>query len=73
MQCLSTKLLAVKRGSRASPDLKGCLGILDHDVRMAKAVARMLTTESPVCEVVRFILVTACPLALILAGRALPL
>jgi hypothetical protein len=39
---------------------------------MARAVARVLTTESPVWEVVRFALATACPLALIFAGRALP-
>ncbi len=39
---------------------------------MAQAVARMLTIESPVCELVRFALATGCPLALILAGRALP-
>lgn len=39
---------------------------------MAKAVARILTTESPVCEVLRFAIATACPLALIFAGRALP-
>ncbi|MGX7951310.1 hypothetical protein ACWPM1_01980 [Tsuneonella sp. HG249] len=39
---------------------------------MARAVARVLTIESPLCEVVRFALVTGCPLALIFAGRALP-
>jgi hypothetical protein len=39
---------------------------------MARAVARVLTIESPVWEVVRFVLATACPLALIFAGRALP-
>jgi hypothetical protein len=39
---------------------------------MAKAVAHVLTSESPIGEIVRFMLVTACPLALILAGRALP-
>jgi hypothetical protein len=39
---------------------------------MASAVARVLTIESPVWEVVRFTLATACPLALIFAGRALP-
>lgn len=39
---------------------------------MAKAVARILTHESPVGEVVRFALVTSCPLALIFAGRGLP-
>jgi len=31
-----------------------------------------LTTESPTCEVIRFVLATVCPLALIFAGRALP-
>ena len=39
---------------------------------MAKAVARILTTESPVSEVLRFALATGFPLALIFAGRALP-
>ena len=39
---------------------------------MAKAVARILIAESPVCEVLRFVLATGCPLALIFAGRALP-
>ncbi|WP_282595916.1 MULTISPECIES: hypothetical protein [Bacteria] len=39
---------------------------------MAKAVARILTTESPLSEIARFALVTSCPLAMILAGRALP-
>lgn len=39
---------------------------------MARAVAFIATSESPVCEVVRFAIATACPLALIFAGRALP-
>jgi len=39
---------------------------------MARAVARVLTTESPVGEIIRFLLATACPLALIFAGRILP-
>ncbi len=39
---------------------------------MTRAVARILTTESPVCEVLRFVLATGFPLALIFAGRALP-
>ena len=39
---------------------------------MARAVARVLTSESPVSEILRFVLVTACPFALIFAGRALP-
>jgi hypothetical protein len=39
---------------------------------MATAVARILTSESAVCEAVRFAIATACPLALIFAGRALP-
>jgi hypothetical protein len=39
---------------------------------MARAVARVLTIESPMGEIVRFVLVTACPLALIFAGRVLP-
>jgi len=39
---------------------------------MAKAVTRVLTNESPAGELIRFALVTACPLALIFAGRALP-
>ena len=40
---------------------------------MARAVARVLSNESPLCEIIRFALVTGCPLALIFAGRALPL
>lgn len=39
---------------------------------MARAVALIATSESPLCEVVRFAIATACPLALIFAGRALP-
>jgi len=39
---------------------------------MAKAVAHVLTAESPACEIIRFVLATSCPLALIFAGRALP-
>jgi hypothetical protein len=39
---------------------------------MARAVAFFANDESPLCEVVRFALATACPLALIFAGRALP-
>lgn len=39
---------------------------------MAKAVAHILSAESPMGELARFALVTGCPLALILAGRALP-
>jgi hypothetical protein len=39
---------------------------------MTRAVTRILTTESPVGEIVRFALATGFPLALIFAGRALP-
>jgi hypothetical protein len=39
---------------------------------MSRAVARILTDESAASEVLRFALVTACPLALIFAGRVLP-
>ncbi|MFA9201504.1 MAG: hypothetical protein ACEQR8_10040 [Cypionkella sp.] len=39
---------------------------------MARAAALFLTAESPAWEVARFAIATACPLALILAGRALP-
>ena len=39
---------------------------------MAKAVARIVTAESALSEVVRFAIATACPLALIAAGRFLP-
>ena len=39
---------------------------------MNRAVAHILTAESPTCEVLRFAIATACPLALIFAGRALP-
>jgi hypothetical protein len=39
---------------------------------MARAVARVLTTESPACEILRFVLATGCPFALIFAGRVLP-
>jgi hypothetical protein len=39
---------------------------------MARAVAFISTSESPLFEVVRFLVATACPLALIFAGRALP-
>ena len=38
---------------------------------MARAVARVLQIESPVWEIVRFALATACPLALIFAGMPL--
>ncbi|MCT2557747.1 hypothetical protein N0B51_02000 [Tsuneonella sp. YG55] len=40
---------------------------------MARAIAYISTAESPAIEVVRFLIATACPLALIFAGRALPL
>ncbi len=39
---------------------------------MSRAVAYISTAESPVLEVVRFLIATACPLALIFAGRVLP-
>ena len=39
---------------------------------MARAVAHVLTSESPALEVVRFTLVTGATLALIFAGRFLP-
>ncbi|MGN3974538.1 hypothetical protein [Tsuneonella sp. SYSU-LHT278] len=39
---------------------------------MARAVAYISTAESPLVEVARFLIATACPLALIFAGRALP-
>jgi hypothetical protein len=39
---------------------------------MAKAVAFIANAESPLCEVTRFVIATACPLALIFAGRILP-
>ncbi len=39
---------------------------------MAKAVAHILTVDSPLCELVRFAIVTSCPLALVFAGRVLP-
>ena len=39
---------------------------------MARAVALMTQAESPVFEVARFVIASACPLALIFAGRFLP-
>jgi hypothetical protein len=39
---------------------------------MARAVALIVTAESPACEIARFVLATACPLALIFAGRVWP-
>jgi hypothetical protein len=39
---------------------------------MSRAVAHLLTIESPLGEIARFALVTSCPLAMIFAGRALP-
>lgn len=39
---------------------------------MAKAVAFLANDESPLCEVVRFTIAMACPLALIFAGQILP-
>ncbi|WP_267896449.1 hypothetical protein [Tsuneonella amylolytica] len=39
---------------------------------MARAVALVAESESPVFEALRFAIATACPLALIFAGRFLP-
>lgn len=39
---------------------------------MARAVALITTSDSPIFEVARFVLVTGCTLALIFAGRASP-
>lgn len=40
---------------------------------MSRAVVRLLSIESPLSEIGRFALVTGSALALIFAGRALPL
>lgn len=39
---------------------------------MARAVAYIATAQSPAFEAVRIVITTACALALIFAGRALP-